>query len=106
MSMFFLPFGIYNANNSSNLLCKRDEPSILLPESNNSVCDKSDKIQFINNNHTHSVEKVKNAENVYITRTGKCYHKSDCCCLSESKIKISKKQAQKNNYVKCSKCFG
>lgn len=41
---------------------------------------------------------------VYITKTGKKYHRSDCHYLSRSKIKTTKKEAVKNGYGACKVC--
>lgn len=41
---------------------------------------------------------------VYITKTGKRYHKSSCHHLKRSKIKTTKSQAQKLGYTPCTVC--
>ncbi|MGN0406991.1 MAG: hypothetical protein ACI4EJ_01910 [Bacteroides sp.] len=41
---------------------------------------------------------------VYITNTGKKYHRSGCSYLSKSKIAISKSSAQAKGYDACSRC--
>lgn len=41
---------------------------------------------------------------VYITNTGKCYHKSGCRYLKKSKIAISKSKAKSQGYKACSVC--
>lgn len=41
---------------------------------------------------------------VYITRTGKKYHRADCGYLSESKIPIERAEAINNGYTPCSRC--
>jgi hypothetical protein len=41
---------------------------------------------------------------VYITKTGKKYHRSSCRYLKKSKIKISLKDAKKNKYAPCKVC--
>ena len=41
---------------------------------------------------------------VYITRTGKKYHKGDCSYLRQSKIQTTKKEAIANGYTACSRC--
>ena len=41
---------------------------------------------------------------VYITKTGDCYHSSDCGYLSRSKIAISKSTAINTGYRPCSRC--
>lgn len=43
---------------------------------------------------------------VYVTRTGKCFHKDNSVCVRSSKIKIPLNEAVSNHYRKCSKCFG
>ena len=58
------------------------------------------------------VEKIEKKEDkesscaVYVTKTGKCFHKCNCACIKRSKIKIPLKEAISNRYRKCSKCFG
>lgn len=52
---------------------------------------------------THSIEQQKEVT-VYITRTGKKYHRNGCRYLSQSKIKTTKKEAVKNGYGACSVC--
>lgn len=42
---------------------------------------------------------------VYITKTGKCYHKNTCVCLRDSKMSITLGNALKHDYEECSKCF-
>ena len=41
---------------------------------------------------------------VYITKTGDCYHSSNCGYLSRSKISISKAAAVSQGYRPCSRC--
>lgn len=41
---------------------------------------------------------------VYVTKTGKKYHRSGCASLSKSKIKTTKDDAKKKGYTACSKC--
>jgi micrococcal nuclease len=43
-------------------------------------------------------------ETVYVTRTGKKYHREYCSYLRRSKIPISKKQAISSGYTPCSRC--
>lgn len=44
------------------------------------------------------------SEVVYITKSGKKYHKDGCDSLSKSKIKISKGEAEQKGYEPCKKC--
>ena len=41
---------------------------------------------------------------VYVTRTGKKYHKASCSYLKKSKIPISLQDAKSNGYTACSRC--
>jgi hypothetical protein len=43
-------------------------------------------------------------ETVYITRTGKKYHRAGCSSLSKSSIPISKSDAEARGYGPCSRC--
>lgn len=44
------------------------------------------------------------SQTVYITRTGKKYHRAGCRYLSHSSIPVSLKEAQANGYAPCSVC--
>lgn len=46
----------------------------------------------------------KKSKTVYITKTGKKYHKDGCSSLSKSKIAIDKDEAENKGYTPCSKC--
>jgi len=46
---------------------------------------------------------ISSAETVYITRTGKKYHRSSCSSLSKSKIPISLEDACKRGFEPCSR---
>lgn len=43
-------------------------------------------------------------QTVYITKTGKKYHRAGCRYLSQSKIASSLKDAKANGYTACSVC--
>ena len=43
-------------------------------------------------------------ETVYITRTGKRYHRDGCRYLSPNSIKTTVKEAQANGYTPCKVC--
>lgn len=47
---------------------------------------------------------VAEAQAVYITRTGKKYHRESCQYLRQSKIEISLKEARDRGYGPCSVC--
>ena len=42
---------------------------------------------------------------VYITKTGECYHKENCRYLHNSSVKISLHDATSKDYRQCSVCF-
>jgi hypothetical protein len=44
------------------------------------------------------------AQTVYVTKTGKKYHKSDCRYLKQSKEAISLSDAKAKNYTACKVC--
>lgn len=44
------------------------------------------------------------SQSVYITNTGKKYHRSSCSYLRKSKIKISLSKARARRYTACSRC--
>lgn len=44
------------------------------------------------------------AQTVYITKTGKKYHSSECSSLSRSKIEIPLSEAVDRGYTPCSRC--
>ncbi len=45
------------------------------------------------------------SSNVYITKTGKKYHKSNCSCLRKSKTKITLSKAKSRGYTACKICY-
>ena len=45
------------------------------------------------------------SQTVYITKTGKKYHRAGCQYLKQSKISISLKDAKASGYTPCSKCY-
>ena len=53
---------------------------------------------------TSSALNGKKEKTVYITNTGKKYHKDSCSYLTQSKISISLSKAIKQGYTSCSRC--
>jgi hypothetical protein len=51
-----------------------------------------------------AVQQSNQAQTVYITRTGKRYHRDGCRYLSMSKVPISLKDAKANGYTPCKVC--
>ena len=52
----------------------------------------------------HEVQQSNQTQTVYITRTGKRYHRDGCRYLASSKIPISLKDAKANGYTPCKVC--
>ena len=46
-----------------------------------------------------------NSAVVYVTNTGKKYHRSNCSYLKKSKIEINLSEAQSEGYTPCSRCY-
>ncbi|MHC9540405.1 MAG: thermonuclease family protein [Vulcanimicrobiota bacterium] len=55
------------------------------------------------NENINSTGTTRSSETVYITNTGKCYHRSGCRSLHSSSYPVSKNEAQKQ-YSPCSVC--
>ena len=53
---------------------------------------------------TDNYEVQANEQVVYITETGKKYHKGSCHHLKNSKIKTTKSKAQQAGYTACKVC--
>lgn len=54
---------------------------------------------------TESIERIEPlTQTVYITKTGKKYHKGSCRYLSNSKIEIKKSKAVEAGYDACKVC--
>lgn len=41
---------------------------------------------------------------VYVTKSGKKYHKDTCSSVSKSKIEMKKSEAEKKGYTPCKNC--
>jgi hypothetical protein len=60
---------------------------------------------FASRAEPEATEQVQTKEiTVYITRTGKKYHRAGCSYLRSSSIPISLKNAKSNGYTACSRC--
>jgi len=53
---------------------------------------------------THQDQEKKKEVYVYVTKTGKKYHKENCRYLKKSKIKITLKEACKRGFAPCKVC--
>lgn len=126
----FLPFGMnedkvkhtytYNLSEQTNKItnsnyrknqCKEGSKSKTDLKSNSNI-DFNTKTDLKSDSNIESKNKSYNSNAdtdsaiVYITKTGKCYHRDNrSSCLSHSEIPITLKKAIENKYEKCSKCF-
>lgn len=80
--------------------------SILTEKKNNKVSTSS-----ANNTSSETTTPVTttaqntNSAIVYVTNTGKKYHKPNCSYLKKSKIQMNLSEAQSQGYTPCSKCY-
>lgn len=68
---------------------------------NNATANTAKKINAVSSN---AKSEDKKEEVVYITKSGKKYHRAGCKYLKSSQIKINKKEAIKKGYTPCSIC--
>ena len=54
--------------------------------------------------NTTATKALPKADPVFITRTGKKYHRGDCQHLAKGAAKMSRAQAQKEGYTACDTC--
>jgi hypothetical protein len=54
--------------------------------------------------HEGTAKQQTQSQTVYITRTGKKYHRGDCRYLSQSKIEVSLKDAKARGFTPCKVC--
>ncbi len=80
---------IYRTDELGNIIATSD--------GNNIVIDKSPTKNSV------TIDALNTVQYVYITKTGKKYHKKDCSSLKNTTIPISLEEAQKS-YMPCSKC--
>lgn len=82
---------------SCSLTKAKEEKS---PQQAISITNKSEALNVEDKNDVN-----KNSQTVYITKSGKRYHKQGCSCLKKSKKEIDVKTAEKAGYTPCSRCF-
>lgn len=58
-----------------------------------------------NTNINQVTSQNTNSSIVYVTKTGKKYHKAGCSYLKESKIEMTLENAKNRGYTACSKCY-
>lgn len=58
-----------------------------------------------NDEKTQETKQNINSSIVYVTKTGKKYHKAGCSYLKESKIEMTLENAKNKGYTACKKCY-
>lgn len=71
--------------------------SILTERKNAKTSTSSDAVVTTAQNTTSAI--------VYVTNTGKKYHKSNCSYLKKSKIQMNLSEAKSQGYTACSRCY-
>ena len=74
-----------------------------VPYLQNSTFDSTTK-EFVNNETLNLMASHNEETVVYITKTGKKYHKGNCSYLKKSKITTTLEEACKAGYTPCSRC--
>jgi hypothetical protein len=78
-------------------------PNKVLLQQENKPVDQPDKT-MVPKPGQESGENNADAPFVYITKTGKKYHREYCSSLRKSKIEIKLSEAKRRGYTPCSKC--
>lgn len=89
-----------------NLESEKNELSQKLEEAQkiSSSTSNSTTQESLNSTSTLAVSSDSQGNTVYITKTGKKYHRSNCSYLKNSKISININTAKSKGYTACSKC--
>lgn len=74
-------------------------------ELNKKKADKQEQLRLAAEKKAAEEASNTTTDTVYITNTGKKYHRSGCQYLRKSKIAISLENARSRGYTPCSKCF-
>ena len=72
---------------------------------NSNTTSKQTTSKSTTNKSTSNTNKKTNSATVYVTRTGKKYHKDGCSYLKDSKIAKQLSEATSQGYTPCSRCY-
>lgn len=62
--------------------------------------------QIVSNSYTSSISEVtERSQIVYVTKTGKTYHREGCGYLNKSSIPLTLYEAESKGYTPCSRCW-
>ena len=117
---------LFTEGNSSLCLYGRITDEMLLSEIYSTIIKDSDSYLIIENKNDDTTEAVENisensdssehvtqnnispddkSETVYVTASGKKYHKNGCSYLTSTQRSVSLTEAQSKGYTPCSRCF-
>jgi hypothetical protein len=85
---------------TGSVLCQQDNPIIQKPFEEKTTLVGVDKEEIKEPPATPQEKEII----VYITRTGKKYHRAGCRYLKKSKIPITLKEAKRRGYTPCKVC--
>ena len=88
----------------------KDSDSYLIIENKNddtteaveNISENSDSSEHVTQNNISPDDK---SETVYVTASGKKYHKNGCSYLTSTQRSVSLTEAQSKGYTPCSRCF-
>lgn len=99
---------VYRTDESGTIVITSDGENLTITENVGSIRrstpPKVKSEQKTNQKTNITPPETDNVEEVYITNTGKKYHRSSCSSLKKSKIPISLKKAKSQGYEPCKKC--
>lgn len=71
---------------------------------NVAISDVNYQTESENTNINQVSKNQEKSEQLYRTKTGKCYHKEGCKCLKDSKIEVSEQEVKESDLKPCLKC--
>lgn len=100
---------VYRTDKVGTIIVKSDGDNLSIATNKNasSVKENAPPVKDNNvvvNNKDNNTTQIPQTTTVYITNTGKKYHKGSCSYLSKSKIPITLNDAKTKGYGSCSKC--
>ncbi len=99
---------VYRTDESGTIVITSDGENLTITENvgsiRKSIPPKVKSEQKTNQKTNTTPPETDNVEEVYITNTGKKYHRSSCSSLKKSKIPISLKKAKSQGYEPCKRC--
>lgn len=97
---------VCRTDRDGTVVASSDGNKVEIHTSSNPESGKADEISIKDKNEANEREPEKNSGNdiVYITKTGKCYHRENCTALSKSSIAVALTEAESKGLLPCSIC--